>query len=127
NRSDKVAIVGHEAPSSTSVIHKIVSIISNYQGENQVWEYLIISGFRNIDRRDYKKDDTINNIIFQFREPNIKLIPFINISVNAIKLHEPTLSYEFAFDAESGKFVTDYLFFDITEHDPRYISPRRRF
>lgn len=127
NRSKKVAIVGHETPGSTSATRKILSAISKSSDENQVWEYLIISGFRNVERKDNKKENIIRNIILLFKKPNIRLIPFTDISTNAIKLDEQTLSYEFAFDAESGKFVTNILFFDITEFDPRYKSSKRTF
>jgi excinuclease UvrABC helicase subunit UvrB len=34
--------------------------------------------------------------------------------------------FEFAFDTLTGEFVTEYVFFDSIEHNPRYIAPKRR-
>ncbi len=123
DRKNKWGLVGHGAPSSKDSTLKAMIARMN-DGTNRVVEYLIVPGFRNVDYGDYSGSDQLMNIINLCKFPNIKLVPLSTLP--DIKLHNNTLSYEFAFDTQSGEFVTNFLFFDECEVNPRFIPSGTR-
>lgn len=118
DRKNKWGIVGHGAPSSKDAMLKAMLARVN-DGTKREIEYLIVPGFRNVDYRDFSGSDQLMNIINLCKFPNIKLVPLSTLP--EVKLHTNTLSYEFAFDTQSGEFVTNFLFFDECEVNPRFI------
>ncbi len=120
DRKNKKGMVGHGSPSSKVVtLHEMISKVDD--GTEKVIEYMIIPGFRNVDRRDTIGVEELLSELRIYCSSNIKFVPFHNDIDLSVKLHKPTLTYEFAFDTRNGKFVSEYVFFDETEVNPRYI------
>lgn len=124
DRESKEGICGHAVPSYlTNLLNKMINLFGT---EKRTIEYLIVPGFRNVERKDFRGLEELENVLFNRTSPNIQLVPLKNDS-HGIKLHDNTLSYEFAFDTISGEFVTEYVFFDDIEHNPRYIPSKKIF
>lgn len=123
NKETKKGIICHISPDCTFVMtYKVLEVLlENSSKEHSKWEYLIVDGFRNVDRKDTKRSEYIHSQIqkFAIKYPNINLKSFEQVNK---KLHAGTLSYEFAFDTLSGQFVTDELFYNPLDH----IKERRR-
>lgn len=123
DRFAKKGIVGHGSPSGKiGTLYEMIRRIND--GNDKVIEYMIVSGFRNVDRGDSRGLEELLAEIRKNSMGNIKFVP-LKVEINGIKLHEPTLTYEFAFDTRNGKFVSEELFFDEVEVNPRYISQSR--
>lgn len=120
DRLNKKGVVGHGAPSSkVATLYEMIHRIDD--GTEKVVEYLIIPGFRNVDYHDMSGVDELLRGLQKYCQSNIKFVPF-QVKIEAFaKLHKPTLTYEFAFDTRNGRFVSEELFFDETEVNPRYI------
>lgn len=120
DRKNKKGIVGHGAPSSkVATLHEMIGRIND--GTEKVVEYLIVPGFRNVDRRDMSGMDELLIGLKKYCPANIKFVPFSSSLESSVRLDKSTLSYEFAFDTRNGKFVNENIFFDETEVNPRYI------
>ena len=122
DRINKRAVAGHEAPSSTSVINQMLSAISDMTEKNSVWEYSVIAGFRNNEKKDFAKVQLLNKLITSYYNPKVRLIPFKGDP--EVKLHHGTLTYEFAFNSSTGQFVTYDLFFEDSGYDYNDIDTR---
>lgn len=121
DRKNKKGIVGHGTPSSkVATLYEMIQRIDD--GTDKVVEYLIVPGFRNVDYHDVSGVDELLIGLHKYRPSNIRFVPFQIKIESFAKLHKPTLTYEFAFDTRNGKFVSEELFFDETEVNPRYIS-----
>lgn len=122
DRSAKRGLVGHGSPSGKiGTLCEMISRIDD--GTKRVVEYAFVPGFRNVDRRDLTGVTELQMVLGKKCPKNIRFIPFTRDL--KIKLHEPTLSYEFAFDTRSGKSVSEELFFDEVEVNPRFKSKGR--
>ncbi len=125
DRERKEAFCGHAAPGQlVSLLSEMLEVLGN---ENRVIEYMFLPGFRNVDRKDYRGIEELRNYLYSNKPSNVKITPLKVKGIDGINLDDRTLSYEFAFDAVSGEFVTSTLFFDVTLHNPRYIAPKKRF
>lgn len=119
DRAAKKGIVGHGFPSGkVGTLCEMIRRIDD--GTNKVVEYVIIPGFRNTDRKDLTGITELQMVLEKMCPKNIKFI-YLKSDLQ-VKLDEPTLSYEFAFDTRNGKSVSESLFFDEEEVNPRYIS-----
>ena len=124
DREHKEGICGHAVPSYlVNLLDKMIKLLGT---EKRTIEYLIVPGFRNEERKDFRGLEELENVLFNRTSQNIQLVPLINNRCS-IKLHQRTLSYEFAFDTITGEFVTEYAFFDEREHNPRYIPSKKYF
>lgn len=123
DRKNKNGICGHAFPSQLlNVFSEMVDWLKDKDG---VIEYMILPGFRNVDRKDFRGVKVLDDYMLEHIPQNIKMVP-IESRRTGFRLHQNTLSYEFAFDTEGGDFITEYVFFDPVEHNPRYTGPRRR-
>ena len=123
DRASKEGIVGHAVPSQ--LISVLVEMLKWLEGRTGLIEYMILPGFRNVDRKDYSGFKELHDYMLEHTPDNIKMIPLKDMR-SEFRLDQASLSYEFAFDTSKGEFVTEYVFFDSIEHNPRYISPKRR-
>lgn len=123
DRKSKQGVCGHAVPSQLiSVISEMMKWLNGRSGNI---EYMILPGFRNVERHDYRGLEELSDYLFKNVSEDIQLISFKDMR-GGCSLHQDTLSYEFAFDTINGNFVTEYVFFDSIEHNPRYIAPKRR-
>jgi len=102
----KVAIVAHVSCEPMRVLDKIFKLISDNHLLRTTIKYRIISGY-------YKEDHY--NVKEILEKHFVDFIPFDNGEDNdyGIQKDEETTSCEFAFDASSGEFVTDNIFFGL--------------
>ena len=124
DRVKKEGICGHAVPSQlTSVLAEMMRWLDGRVG---IVEYRLLPGFRNVDRNDYSGLQELRDYMLEHMPEDIKMTSLKDVR-GGFRLHLDTLSYEFAFDTEQGVFVTDYVFFDSVEHNPRFYGPKRRF
>ncbi len=125
DRHKREAFCGHAAPSSLApTMYQMIKALGD---KPRIVEYMIIPGFRNEDRGDYSGLEELTECMRNSTPCNIRFKTFNYGYSRVVNLDDRTLSYEFAFDASKGEFVTSTLFFDETKHNPRYIPPRKRF
>ena len=116
DRKNKKGIVGHAYDSGKiAILHRMIELLGT--NEQQVIEYTIVSGYRNIEKRDYSGIDELLNYLETHCPENIKLIPFQNLGVQVCS---NVLAYEFAFDVNTGQNVANYLFYDRLESTRKY-------
>ena len=105
SEKNKVAIVSHIPDNNNDIFSTLLEIIYNLNLNNELLKYHVIPGYYENGYKIYEK------LVMQFKSmPNI-FIPFEYIPENAINIDEFSTSYEFAFDALTGKFVTDKVLF----------------
>lgn len=123
DRTRKQGVVGHAIPSQlTSVLAEMLKWLN---GRTGLVEYMILPGFRNVDRKDYSGFKELYDYMLAHIPDNVKIVPLKNMK-SGFRLDQASLSYEFAFDTANGEFVTEYVFFNSIEHNPRYIAPKKR-
>lgn len=116
DRKNKKGIVGHAAPSSRiSTLIDMINLLEKDQ--QQVIEYAIISGYRNDEKHDYSGQEELLNYLENHCPQNIKLIPFSDLRVQVCS---NVLAYEFAFEVNTGKSVSNYLFYEGEEPFRKY-------
>lgn len=123
DRAKKEGIAGHAVPSQ--LITVLAEMLEWLEGRTGLIEYMILPGFRNVDRKDYSGFKELHDYMLEHTPDNIKMMPLKDMR-SGFRLDQASLSYEFAFDTTNGEFVTEYVFFDSIEHNPRYIAPKRR-
>lgn len=124
DRKNKKGICGHAVPSELLVVFReMIKWVNQREGEI---EYMIVPGFRNFDRKDLRGLKLLEDYMIEKVCDKVKLVP-LKGNGDYIKFHQSTLSYEFAFNTENGEFVSEYVFFDQIEHNPRYTAPKRYF
>lgn len=116
DRKNKKGIVGHAYSSGKiAIIHSMIELLD--KNEQQVIEYAIVSGYRNIERKDFSGSIEIQNYLKMNCPQNIKLVPFQNLDVQVCS---NLLAYEFAFDVNTGQNVTSYLFYNRIKSARKY-------
>lgn len=123
DRAKKEGICGHAVPSQLTLV--MAEMMKWLKGRSGVIEYMILPGFRNVDRKDFSGLNELQNYMMKKKPYGIEL-KAIESRRSGFRIHQDTLSYEFAFDTINGEFVTEYVFFDSIEHNPRYIGPKTR-
>lgn len=103
SEAKKLAIVAHVAPDNIEAIDKVFQIIIDNKLRNTKFKYLIIPGYY---KEHYNTIDLIEKHMTDFTPFDLSEIP-----ENAIKRNEETTSHKFAFDASTGKFITDKVLF----------------
>ena len=117
DKKNKKAWVGH-GPASQSLNTLITMfniIIKEVIGD---LEYAIIPGWDNVRNHNLKEFDEMLSFLNSNCPKHIKLIPMTDLQIRQDNSDNP--SYEFAFNAETGKSVTYELFFD-----EEYISSKK--
>lgn len=121
DRQAKKGLVGHGSPSGkVATLQEMIGKIND--GNERVIECMIVPGFRNVDYGDIKGLNELVRALEEYCPSNIRFVSFPSNVTPEIKLHEPTLTYEFAFDTRNGKFVSNSIFFDELEVNPRFKS-----
>ena len=118
SETKKRAIVAHVASDTKNIFLKSLELAYENGLNNYLIKYKIISGYY------FNHYETKKELEFLYSSiPNL-LIPFNekDIPENAIIKDEKTPSLKFAFDASTGKFVTDKIYFgkeyiDINENN----------
>ena len=123
DRVKKEGIAGHAVPSQLTTV--LAEMLKWLEGRTGLIEYMILPGFRNVDRKDYSGFKELHDYMLEHTPDNVKMMPLKDMR-SGFRLDQASLSYEFAFDTTNGEFVTEYVFFDSIEHNPRYIAPKRR-
>ena len=101
----KQAIVAHIPDDTKDYFPILLDLISVYGLQTSPLKYKVIKGYYD---NGYKIDEILEK---QFKTyPNL-FVPFENLEKNAINIDEDSTSCEFAFDASTGKFVTEKVFF----------------
>lgn len=108
DRYHKFGIVGHGTPDTK--INTLISMIKMLGDEQRIVEYAIVSGYRNIERKDNSGEMQIINYLQTHCPNNIRLIPFQ--SDLGVKVCPNVLAYEFAFDVNTSQSVSYYLFYE---------------
>jgi len=107
SEEEKRAIVAHTCLEVENTFWETVNLIEENGLINTIFKYKIISGYQynqyNIENELKEKYELYPEMFVPFKEDEIP--------ESAIQLDESTKSYEFAFDASTGKFVTDKVLF----------------
>lgn len=124
DRARKEGICGHAVPGSlTNVMAEMMKWLDGRVG---LVEYMILPGYRNVDYKNYSGLNELVDYMTKNKPEGINL-NMLKVGTSGYRVHQSTLSYEFAFDTSRGKFVTEYVFFNSIEHNSRYISDNHRF
>lgn len=116
DRLNKKGIVGHAYDSGKiNTIHDMIKLLE--KDKPQVIEYAIVSGYRNVERKDYSGVTELLNYLQTHCPQNVALIPFRNLNT---QVSSKVLAYEFAFDVNTGTNVANYLFYNGEEHLNKY-------
>ena len=109
DRKNKKAWVGHGPASSSITTLKAMFniVIKEVIGD---LEYVIIPGWDNVHNHNLKALDEMIEFLCRNCPKNINLIPMTDLDIRQDNRANP--SYEFAFNAETGKSVTYDLFYD---------------
>lgn len=108
DRKNKKGIVGHAYDSGKiAIMNDMIGLLE--KNDNQVIEYAIVSGYRNVERKDYRGVTELLNYLQTHCPKNVKLIPFDGLN---IQVCSNVLAYEFAFEVNTGTNVGSYLFYD---------------
>lgn len=101
----KVAIVAHVPSDPMVAIDNIFKVIIENKLVSTTFKYLIIPGY-------YEEHYDTKFVLEQYFS---HFIPFDDREIleTAVRVDEETTSKEFAFDASTGKFVTDKVFFGL--------------
>ena len=110
-RTKKIAIVAHLSSDFVKTLLKMFSLID--LNDSNTFEYLIIPGYYSKKEDHYNVKPQLLEILNNCDVSKTKFIPFKEIPTNIVQLHEETLSYEFAFDSRTGKFINDEVYFGI--------------
>ena len=113
DRCHKFGMVGHASPSMK--ISTLMSMIEMLGDEQRIVEYAIVPGYRNVERRDYSGETQLINCLKTYCPNNIKLIPFQ--SDLGVAVCHNILAYEFAFDVNTSRSVTNELFYENVEDE----------
>lgn len=115
DRTNKRAIVGHLPPSNRSMLIEMLHRLD--KDKKQEIEYAIVSGYRNIERKDYSGIEELLSILRTYCPPNVILKPFYDID---FQVCSNVLAYEFAFEVNTGQNVGQYLFYDGEQKNKKY-------
>lgn len=100
----KCAIVAHIPDDTKDYFSLLINIIAMYNLDSSQLKYKVIKGYYD---NGYKLDEILENKFKIY--PN--LFTPLEIPINAINIDENSTSHEFAFNALSGEFVTEKVFF----------------
>ena len=103
----KQAIVAHSSSDWESIILQIYQLISEHNLINSTFKYVIFPGY-------YKSHYNTLYYISSIFKDDKHFVPFKEIPDNAILINNEEFHNSFAFDSESGKFVTNKIFNDKT-------------
>lgn len=111
----KIGIVAHISTDIEKTVNKVLDLLEENNIKFSNIEYKIILGY------DSNDQEIINKIIKALRFGNVyrmlsnRFIPYAKTKIKAsdIQIDNNTLSKQFAFDVQSGVFVTDKVLFGV--------------
>lgn len=107
NEDKKIAIVAHLSTEWRETMENVLELVATYELNSAPIKYKIIPGYYH---NNYNVAEDIKKI-FDSMIPIF--IPFNQRELdNDIEIDEETTSKRFAFDSQSGKFVTKFIDFD---------------
>ncbi len=110
-RNKKVALVAHLSVNFIPTLINLLDLI-NFSQEN-VFEFLIIPGYYSAKEDHYNIYRQLLEIFKECNTPKFKFVPFRQSLKNNIHFDKDTLSYSFAFDSRTGKFVNEEVYFGL--------------
>lgn len=111
DEENKEAIVAHVSTNFMPIIFKIFDLIK--VDKKRIFKYAIIPGYYSINSDPYQIKKRIENIFEDIQTNKTQFKKLENIPKNAIKKDKNTPSFEFAFDANEGKFVSQEVCFEL--------------
>ena len=104
----KKAIVSHVSENWRNSIYQTIDLILKNKLCNSTLKYKIIPGYY------HNKKEIVRELENCYKSHSNMFIPFDENEIleNSIHTDEETTSREFAFDASTGKFITDEIFFN---------------
>lgn len=118
DRNNKFGIVGHGTPDRK--INTLGEMLNMLGEDEKTIEYAIVLGYRNVERKDFSGEEEIINYLENYCPPNIKLVPLQ--SDLGIKVCSNCLAYEFAFDVNTSKIVTNGLFHNGVDNQDKHLK-----
>ncbi len=118
DRKNKFGICGHADPYNTFgiIVEMLKQIPSTTEGNV---EYTIISGYRAIERNNFKGVEEIQDILRNYMSINPKIhFTSLKTPLNP-SMPNGLLCYDFAFDTISGKDITSIVFKNYAEEQRR--------
>lgn len=108
DRKNKKGIVGHAYDSGKiKMMHDMIELLD--KDNHQVIEYAIVSGYRNVERKNFTGEIELLDYLEKHCPKNIELKPFQSLN---IQVCSNVLAYEFAFEVSKGENVGNYLFYE---------------
>ncbi len=104
DEENKIAIVGHATSTWIPTVLKMLNLIDD---EIHIFKYLVIPGYDSKQRDFYNTKNKINRFFKIFNTEKVSFVPYDKEYEPYIVLDEKTMSYEFLFDAQTGKFVLE--------------------
>lgn len=110
-RKKKIALVAHVSTNFLPTVMNLFQLID--LSSDNTFEYLIIPGYYSSKEDHYDIRRQLFQIFNNCEILKTKFIPFIEHKklLDIVKLDQETLSYEFAFDSKTGKFINDEVYF----------------
>lgn len=85
DRKNKKGIVGHAYSSRRfAILQSMIDLLE--RSKQQVIEYTIVSGYRNLERHDHSEETELLNYLKMYCPKNIKLVPFQNLDVRVVQM-----------------------------------------
>ncbi len=112
-RKKKQALVAHASTTYLPAVMKLFELID--LNSDNTFEYLIIPGYYSAQEDHYDIQSQLLKIFNKGEILKTKFIPFTEQKKfeDIVQLDKKTLSYEFAFDSRTGKFVNNDVYFGI--------------
>ena len=101
----KKAVVAHISANTKDYFQLLFDVIGVYNLQTSPLKYKVFKGYYD---NGYKIDEILER---QFQSFPTLFVPFDEIPENAIKVDEESTSHEFAFNALTGEFITEKVFF----------------
>ena len=111
DEENKEAIVAHVSTNFMPIIFKIFDLIK--VDKKRIFKYAIIPGYYSQKSDPYGIKNKLIKLFEDAQTDNIKFEQIKNIPKDAIKKDLTTPSFEFAFDANEGKFVSQEVCFEL--------------
>lgn len=114
DRYNKFGMVGHGSPTTKFIT--LISMLKALGNEERTIEYVIVPGYRVIERGEYTEIMQFSNYLKEHCPSNIKLIPF----KSDLDLRVKDWCYEFSFDVKTSKSVSADLFYERSDINGKY-------
>lgn len=112
DKKNKIAILGHASTDYMLLLEEMIKQIN--QGNKTYWQYMIIPGNYRVMDKQMEITAELSSYLNKYYTDNFYFIPFEKKTYEEVISIDPvTESSEVAFDASTGKFVTDKIEFKL--------------